>query len=224
MKSLLQTPWMQALLGSLLGRYLSFALYTTRWRLIDPEHFAPLCTGAPSVLAFWHECLPFMPSLAMMARHQPGYRPVQVHTLVSLHRDGRFIGNVMQRFGVGAVLGSSSRGGAEALRRLLRLLTEGCIIAITPDGPRGPRHQAQPGVAQLAALAGVPIVPCAVRTTFRLRLKSWDRMLIPLPFGRGVIVCGPALTIPRTAWREAVPVITQAMNQVTERAEQLCHA
>jgi lysophospholipid acyltransferase (LPLAT)-like uncharacterized protein len=77
-------------------------------------------------------------------------------------------------------------------------------------------------VAQLAALAGVPILPCAARTTRRIVLNTWDRMALPLPFGRGVVVCGPAVMVARDSWREALPAITAAINQAANRADQLC--
>ena len=77
------------------------------------------------------------------------------------------------------------------------------------------------GVAHLAALSGVPIIPLAARTSRRIQLHTWDRMAVPLPFGRGVMVCGPAITVPRYGWKEAVPAITAALNAVADRADQL---
>ncbi len=174
-------------------------------------YFAPHGAGAPAVFSFWHEHLPLMPALAMLARRSPSYYPAPIHTLVSRHRDGQFIGAVVRQFGIEPVLGSSSRGGAIGLRQLLNLLLRGAMIGITPDGPRGPRRQAAKGVAQLAALAGVPILPCAARTSRRIVLNTWDHMSLPLPFGRGVVVCGPAIAVPRDGWRDALPAITAAM-------------
>jgi lysophospholipid acyltransferase (LPLAT)-like uncharacterized protein len=165
-----------------------------------------------------------MPALSLIARKLPFYRPTPIHTLVSQHRDGRFIGSVVRRFGISPILGSSSRGGAAGLRNLLAVLRQGHLIGITPDGPRGPRRQAALGVAQLAALSGVPVVPLAARTSRRIQLNTWDRMRVPLPFGRGVVVCGPAIDVPRNGWRDAVPVIAEALNQAAKRAEALCPA
>jgi hypothetical protein len=210
------------MLAALLGGYLSFALRTTRWTLDGEEHFRPFGAGAPVVFAFWHEFLPLMPGLSLIAHKLPFYRPTPIHTLVSQHRDGRFIGAVVQRFGIQPILGSSSRGGAAGLRNLLSVLRQGHLIGITPDGPRGPRRQAAFGVAQLAALSGVPVVPLAARTTRRIQLNTWDRMPVPLPFGRGVVVCGPAINVPRDGWNEAIPTIEHALNQVADRAEALC--
>jgi lysophospholipid acyltransferase (LPLAT)-like uncharacterized protein len=224
MKSLLRTPQVQAMLAVLLGSYLTFALRTTRWTLDGEEHFRPFGEGAPAVFAFWHEFLPLMPGLSLIARTLPFYRPVPIHTLVSQHRDGRFIGAVVQRFGILPILGSSSRGGAAGLRSLLGVLRQGDMIGITPDGPRGPRRQAAFGVAQLAAVSGVPVVPLAARTSRRIQLSTWDRMPVPLPFGRGVMVCGPAISVPRYDWKDAVPTIAAALNDAAGRAEALCRA
>ncbi len=221
MKSLLRHPIAQALLARFLGWYLALALRTTRWTLVGAEHLAPLAAGSSGVVAFWHEFLPLIPALTIVAARLPGYRPTPLHALVSQHRDGRFIGHIVGRFGITPVFGSSTRGGANGLRALLKLLAAGAIIGITPDGPRGPRRDADAGVAQLAALAGVSVIPCAARTTHRIKLATWDRMEIPLPFGRGVLVCGPAQAVARDDWRGTLPRITAGLNAVAERADQL---
>jgi lysophospholipid acyltransferase (LPLAT)-like uncharacterized protein len=224
MKFLLRTPWVQALLARLLGLYLSIALRTTRWTMHGREHFDHYGAGTPAVFAFWHEFLPLIPKMVMFARTLPLHRPTPVYTLVSRHRDGRFIGTMVKRFGIEPIFGSSSRGGAAGLRSLVAALAKGGQIGITPDGPRGPRRRAAPGVAQIAALAGVPVLPCAARTSRRVQLRTWDRMAVPLPFGRGVMVCGPAIFVSRDGWQAAVPVITEALNQVADQADALCPA
>jgi lysophospholipid acyltransferase (LPLAT)-like uncharacterized protein len=226
MKRLLQHPIVQAASAKLLGLYLGFALRTTRWSLEGHEHMAPHAAGAPVVVAFWHERLPLMPMLWLKARQSPEGRKARnrVHVLVSQHRDGRFIGAVVSRFALNVVLGSSSRGGAKGTRLLLSLLDGGDHIAITPDGPRGPRRVAAPGVAQLAALSGAPVLPCAAQTTRRWVLRTWDRMVVPKPFGRGVVVCLPTIAVARDGWQDAVPTIGAALTAAAERADRLCAA
>jgi lysophospholipid acyltransferase (LPLAT)-like uncharacterized protein len=227
MSLLLRQPAIQASLAWLLGVYLAFALRTTRWTLHGQPHMAPHAAGAPCIVAFWHERLPMMPMLWVLARRDGALG--RVHVLVSRHRDGRFIGEVVRRFDLKLAYGSTdspgkSRGGAAAVRHLVKLLAAGDHVAITPDGPRGPRRSAQAGVAQLAALAGVPILPSAAQCSFRRLLPTWDRMTVPLPFGRGVVVCGAAITVPRDAWQDALPVLEAALNEAAAQADALCGA
>jgi lysophospholipid acyltransferase (LPLAT)-like uncharacterized protein len=152
-----------------------------------------------------------------------------MHVLVSRHQDGRLIGDMMRSFGLDLVHGSSSKGaaqkgGASGMRALLAVLAAGDQVVITPDGPRGPRRQLARGVAQLAALAGVPVLPCAARSTRRRVLPTWDRMILPLPFGRGVLVCGAPIHVPRDRWADSLPVIAAALTQAADEAEALCAA
>jgi lysophospholipid acyltransferase (LPLAT)-like uncharacterized protein len=216
---------MQAALAWLVGAYLAFALRTTRWTLVGAENLAPCLQGKPAVVAFWHEHLPLMPALWMHASNGTGLR---AHVLVSRHRDGRFIGEIMRRFHVALVHGSTSRdsaaekGGAAGLRALLTALRGGAHVVITPDGPRGPRRVAAAGVAQLAALAGVPVLPCAARTSRRHVLRSWDRMMLPLPFAHGVLVCGRMIPVPRGQAESALPDIAAAMTRASGLALELC--
>ena len=220
LKRLFERPAMRMCLARLLARYLVFALRTTRWTL-HGESFAEIhLAGRPCVAAFWHERLPLMPALWLIARQR---RPEnRMHVLVSRHRDGRFIAEILRGFGAETVHASSSRGGAAGARALLALLARGEMVAITPDGPRGPRRTAAPGVAQIAALGGVDILPCAGQTTHRWTLRSWDRMILPLPFGRGVLVCAPPISVPRNGWVASLGLVTEALTKVADDADRLC--
>jgi lysophospholipid acyltransferase (LPLAT)-like uncharacterized protein len=220
MKRLLRHPATQAALVWLGSQYLRFALRTTRWVLDGAEHLAPSMAGRAVVAAFWHERLGLMPMLWLTARRMNPTQ--QIHVLVSLHRDGRFIGAVLRRFRVGLVFGSSRRGGAASMRVVLPLLARGEHLVITPDGPR--RRVAAPGVAQFAALSGAPVLPCAAQTSRRLVLRSWDRMIVPLPFGRGVLVCLPPISVPRDGSQDALPEIAAALTAAADRADRLCDA
>ncbi len=223
-KRLLRHPVTQSALANLLGLYLWFALRTTRWTLDGAEHVEPYIAGQSVVAAFWHERLPLMPQLWRMARDRRPAGTDRMYVLVSQHRDGRFIGSVVRRFALEVVLGSTSKGGAAGMRALLGLLARGDQIAITPDGPRGPRRVAAPGVAQIAALAGVAVLPCSAQTSRRKVMRSWDRMVVPLPFGRGVVVCGAPIPVPRQGWQDALPNIQAALTAAADRADALCPA
>lgn len=224
MKGLLRHAGMQALLVRLIGGYLAIALGTTRWRLEGGEHLAQVVGSGRAVAAFWHERLPLMPALFARARRQsPGLR---AGVLVSRHADGRLIGAILARLGAEAVHGSSrrdgrERGGTAGALALLGLLEQGGVAVITPDGPRGPRRVAAPGVAQLAALSGAPVLPCAAQLRWRIVLGSWDRMVLPLPFGRGALVCRALITVPRENWQQALPAIAASMTEAAERADAL---
>lgn len=225
LKRLLRHPRVQAALGALLGRYLAWALGSTRWTLVGAENFAPFEQGAPVIAAFWHEHLPLMPALWSRARAAtPGLR---LHVLVSRHNDGRFIGDVIARFGLDVVHGSTarggqSRGGARGAMALLSVLEAGHQVVITPDGPRGPRRVAAPGVAQIAALSGRPVLPCAAQTSRRRVLGSWDRMIVPLPWGRGVLVCGAPISVARAGGEADLARISAALDAASAEASALC--
>lgn len=229
LKRFLQGPRVQALLASLIGGYLELALRTTRWTTIGAEHYAAQLNGEPAIVAFWHEFLPMMPALWTQTRKQiPGQT---VHVLISRHRDGMLIADIIRRFHLDTVHGSSGRkgranggqrGGAAGVLQLLSIMQAGGIACITPDGPRGPRRVASPGVAHLAGLSGRAVLPCAARTSRRITLKSWDRMAMPLPFGRGVLVCGAPIFVPRNGWEASLPGIQNAMAAVSVEADRQC--
>ena len=115
--------------------------------------------------------------------------------LVSASRDGAFLAAILESFSVVPVRGSTSRRGPQALVEMKGLAEEGHHLAITPDGPRGPRYRVQPGVLGLARVTGFPIVPVAVNCPWRLNARSWDRFQIPLPFATCEIVLGEPLHI-----------------------------
>jgi lysophospholipid acyltransferase (LPLAT)-like uncharacterized protein len=113
----------------------------------------------------------------------------------------------MELFGLIPARGSSSRRGAAALLDLVRHTRSGCDIAITPDGPRGPRYQAQEGIIVLAQVTGLPIVPVAYHLSWKKVLPSWDGFQIPLPFSRCEVTFGTPLQIPRDLTPEQVAAL-----------------
>ncbi|WP_237217263.1 lysophospholipid acyltransferase family protein, partial [Falsiroseomonas oryziterrae] len=161
MRKIIRHPVVQAGLARSLGAYIAFVARTTRWRLVGAgPALAEVAAGRPLVIAFWHERLPVIPPLFRLAvAAEPQVARLSPHVLVSRHRDGRFIGDAVARFGVRMIYGSTTRGGAQALVEMLRVLRAGDPVLITPDGPRGPRRVAAPGVAQLAAVSGAKVVP-----------------------------------------------------------------
>jgi lysophospholipid acyltransferase (LPLAT)-like uncharacterized protein len=224
MRSLIRHPAVQAALARLVGLYLSLVIRTTRWRLLGAgPALALVAAGQPVIVAFWHERLPLIPPLfRLAAAGEPAVARLTPRVLVSQHRDGRFIGAAVARFGVAMVYGSSRRGGAAALVELVRALRQGDPVLITPDGPRGPRRRAAPGVAQLAALSGAAVVPVGAASSAHRRLGSWDRMMFPLPFGRGALVCGAPIAVPRHGVDAALPAIAAALDAACAAADAAC--
>lgn len=164
--------WLGTRLLRLLGR-------TWRVRQVgDGTWRARGAARAGLVLAVWHgDLLP-----AVWAHRGEG-----IAMLVSEHSDGEIIARIGAALGQRAVRGSTSRGASRALLALVRELREGATVAITPDGPRGPRHVAQAGVAAAASKAGVPVVAIGVACSRAWTLDSWDRFTIPAPFARVVL-------------------------------------
>ncbi len=165
-------------------------LMTLKVELIDPHGLAPQAKPkSPLIYAFWH-------NQQLLAAYY--FRNHGIRVLVSRSKDGDYIAAVLHQFGFGTVRSSSSQGKVNALRGLARALHQGHHAAITPDGPRGPLYQAQPGAVFLAALSGHTLAPfgCAVEKVWRLR-RSWDQFEIPKPFSRAVIVYGEPMTVPK---------------------------
>ena len=140
------------------------------------------------ILTFWHRHL-------LLMRYC--YRGKGVSVLVSQSRDGELIARTVARLGIDSSRGSSSRGGVAGMRTLLRKAREGWDLSFTPDGPRGPASEVQPGVILAAAATGFPIMPVALAATRAKRLRSWDRFVVPLPFSTVHFVYAEPLAVER---------------------------
>jgi lysophospholipid acyltransferase (LPLAT)-like uncharacterized protein len=179
--------------------------------------------GQPLIYAVWHGRILMVPWLTARLRRTRGARAVRV--LASRSRDGELVARWVARFGLTVVRGSSSRGGAGALRALAASVRAGEDVAVVPDGPRGPRERLQPGLVVLASVTGAPVVPLAFAARPARRLASWDRFLVPLPFARAAVVFGKAATVARDADRETARAdLERALREVTETADRLVGA
>jgi len=160
--------------AGVLGAGVVSALFmTTRSTRTGTEHFERFRReGTPVIFVFWHGQL-----LPLVHHH----RHEGIVVLVSEHGDGEYIARIIERNGFGTVRGSSTRGGIRGLRRLVRAARAGHDLAITPDGPRGPRGAFKPGALVAAQMTGLPVIPLAVGTSSGWRLSSWDGFLVPKP-------------------------------------------
>lgn len=172
---------------------------------------------APAIIAFWHNRLAMMP-VCWPSREA-------FHMLISSHPDGQLVAQAIANFGIGTIEGSSTRGGNDALRALVQRLQSGESVGITPDGPRGPRMRAGNGVITLARLSGAPILPVSVSVSRRKVLNTWDQLIAPLPFGRGAIVWGNAINVPREAKEEKIIPLREQLelmlNNISAEADRL---
>jgi lysophospholipid acyltransferase (LPLAT)-like uncharacterized protein len=184
---------------------------TLRVRHVHPERI----DDTPQyILTFWHDQM--LPLLGC-ARWR---RPIMVMT--SRSKDGDISTAVLVLFGVESARGSSTRGGSTALRAFLHGARAGRNLVFTPDGPRGPARVVKDGVIFAAQASGVPIMPVAYAAKKYKQLRSWDRMIIPMPFSRGVCLYGEPLVVPRRGdleeWRATV---ARTLNELSEEAERL---
>jgi hypothetical protein len=191
MKHLFRAGWVQSTLAFLLAAYLRATLATIRWRHEGREVAEAIWNaGGPVLVCFWHSRIPLSPACWPLGRAQ------EPRAVISLSPDGEFIAKAMERIGFPAIRGSSRKDsdptkekrGAGAFRDILRWLKDGGGVAITPDGPRGPAEEMKEGPPLLARLSKAPVLLVGMASKPCLRLKSWDRAVVPLPFSRGVIV------------------------------------
>lgn len=169
---------------------------TIRWQLEDPTGLVQPQSRHPVIFAVWHNRQLLAAELYRQILGDPSKGRRRLASVASASRDGAIAARVLELFGAVAVRGSSSRRGAQALVELVALARRGYDLAVTPDGPRGPRYEVKPGIIALAQHTGVPILPISYTLTRRLQLKSWDGFLIPLPFGHCRIQVGPVMQVP----------------------------
>lgn len=217
-KSVLKSEGVRRVLCLLGSWYIRFVFATGRWKIVGdavPRRFWN--EGTPFILAFWHG------RLLMMPYCWP--RKTPIHMLISQHRDGRIIADTVSHFGIDTISGSSTRGGAAALRAMLRRLAGGECVGITPDGPHGPRMRASDGIVNVARLSGAPVIPATYAVNRRKLLGSWDRFIVALPFARGVVLWGEPIQVARD--QEAEPArqrIEDALTALCDQADAMVGA
>jgi lysophospholipid acyltransferase (LPLAT)-like uncharacterized protein len=175
--------------------------------------------AAPVIFCLWHNRLAL--SMALFRKYVRRHQPERcLAALISASKDGAFLAAILERFGVQPVRGSTSRRGPQALLELTSWAARGYDLAITPDGPRGPRYIVQEGAIALAQLTSLPIVPVTCYTKSKICLKSWDSFQLPLPFARCEVLFGKPIMVSREASdeeREAARV--QLEKQMVENSK-----
>jgi lysophospholipid acyltransferase (LPLAT)-like uncharacterized protein len=188
--------WHQRFAAALIYLLIRAMAATIRYRLDDRAGFFNGEPKGKAIFAFWHNRLSLSAILYQryILKFAPNRRMVG---MVSASRDGGMLAQILEHFRIEAVRGSSSRRGPQALIEMTTWAERGYDLAITPDGPRGPRYEVQEGVIYAAQLTGLPIVPVAYHFNWKICLNSWDRFQVPLPFARCDITVGDVLRVPR---------------------------
>lgn len=163
---------------------------TLKFEVFGAEHLEVWRAGVPAVFVGWHGRL--LPLLYLFRGHR-------IVMLVSRHRDGEYLRRVGWGLGYDAVRGSSSRGGAAALRELVRRVRSGQSVAITPDGPRGPKERFKPGALQVARLTQAPVIPVLAGCQQAWWVEGWDSFMVPRPFATVRVAVGCPRVISRSA-------------------------
>ncbi len=206
------------------GRCLAFAIWsairavdaTLRYRLTMPDETVATLRAGPVIFCIWHNRL-FL-SLRLYQRFvrphpQPRLNPRRLAAMVSASRDGGLLARILELFEVEPVRGSTSRRGPQALLELVSWGERGLDLAITPDGPRGPRYVVQEGVVTAAKLTGLAVIPVCFRAAWKHQLKSWDRFQIPLPGSRIDAVFGAPVTFDAGSSPEARTAALQTLQE-----------
>jgi len=158
-------------IGAMLIRFL---YYTNKKKFDIP----PTITADPVIFACWHGELLMLPYLYKQYRKKP-----HAKVLISPHFDGELISRTIRYFGLGTLAGSSDKNPARVLIQAIKTIKEGYDIGITPDGPKGPRHEVADGIIVMAQKTGAKIILVEIKPTKFWQLNSWDKFVIPKPCG-----------------------------------------
>ncbi len=201
-------------IAGILGHGMLGSLFLTlRYRVTGVEHLERLrATGKPVIFVFWHgQMLP----LVHLHRNEGSV------VLVSEHADGEYITQILRRYRFGTVRGSSTRGAVKGLKGMIRAARRGRDLALTPDGPQGPRFRFKAGALMVAQVTGLPILPVATCATAAWWMSSWDRFMLPKPFSRVNVEYGVPHLVPRRAGedelRDRAAALESELMRMTER-------
>lgn len=203
LKKLSKSPTGIIIIAFFVFVYLRFLRLTTRCKIVNEENLYK--TTGSAILCFWHGRLLMMPSISPRGR--------EINVLISQHSDGKLIAAVQRNFGFNVVVGSTSNGGVSALREFLRIRQREEIIVITPDGPRGPAKKVGGAIIEIAKKLDIPIIPVTFSCNKYKKINSWDSLMIPKPFGRGVFIVGET-----KIYKNAEELETE-LNKITDEAD-----
>lgn len=205
------------IIAYLIYLYLRFVYVTTRWTKQGHETMQKHSKErTPQIFAFWHSRSAMLPEF--------GPRHNLTHAIISRSKDGDVMADIMQHYGLNAIRGSSrragskkERGGRHALIESVRALRSGDNLAMSPDGPRGPRQRVSGAIVEIAGHSGALIVPMCYSSTHGIMFNNWDRFFLPLPFGRGWLAAGEPISVPANASAETLANIRLTVEDALNR-------
>lgn len=226
----LRSRWIMVATTNLMVGYLRLVYATLRWTHEDRSRAETvwadsLASGGGAILALWHSRVPVGPTAWPQGPDKP-----EIRVLVSQSRDGEFIARVIAKLGLPSIRGSSlkktdtakNKGGEQAFRDMVKWVRDGGAMAITPDGPRGPVEELQKGAVALARVTGAPVLFVGIAMRPCIRLNTWDRTIIPLPFAKAAMVWdGPAMAGRDDDPDVLAPAWGARLSAVSRRAEAL---
>ena len=202
------------------AKYIKFVSFTTKWSFINKKYVENLWKKNESfILCFWHGRLLMMP-LSWNNKKK-------INVLISAHSDGQLLSKTVKYFDIKTIIGSSSKGGSEAIRNIIKSLKSGISIGMTPDGPRGPRMKINSAIIKIASLTGNKIVPLSYSVKKKIFLNSWDKFLVALPFGKGCFIWGKPIKIKKNISNNEDLKLSNKLEKIliklTKEADQYCN-
>lgn len=188
-KFLKRNKFVLSLITILLYWYLRFVYFTSKQKFIfyDNCNKEKFLNEQGAIFAFWHNMLALSPTMFK------GHR--DVYALISPHLDGKILNDVIGKFSCKVIVGSSNKNPLGALRSIIEKLSQGANVIITPDGPKGPVYKVNSGITEIAYKYNKKLIPIVSTTSRCFRLKSWDKLIIPLPFGTIKVIVGSPLKL-----------------------------
>lgn len=212
--------WILYFLIIIIGKTVKFEFET--WKDCEVEAYKDFETAyqnkPPLIAAFWHNRI-FLFSYLISNL----WRELDFVAMVSQSFDGEYITRAAQRLGYGIVRGSSTRGGRDASREMLDLLKQDLMMALTVDGPKGPKYKAKKGAVKLAQISGVPIIPTLIECKNYLQLNSWDNLQIPYPFTQAKVFVGTPIFVSKkineNEFENKLEEVQKQLDELVKRGE-----
>ncbi|WP_375326932.1 lysophospholipid acyltransferase family protein [Candidatus Tisiphia endosymbiont of Nemotelus uliginosus] len=173
----------------LLYSYLKIVYSTSRWQFIYPQNYTKekFLTEKRAIFALWHNRLAFGPGMFL------GHK--DIYALISPHSDGKIISKIVGKFGFDIIRGSTNKEAVIALKTIITKLRNNSNIVITPDGPRGPIYQINSNINKVAQKYNIKVIPVSCNASKYFLLNSWDKLIMPLPFGKITVTIGVPLVL-----------------------------